>query len=95
MFCSRTLNDKINHIHERALRLVYLDYTSSFHELLKKDNAVTIHQRNIQFLATEMFKVLKGLGTEIMKTLFNITYDDSFYSSPPRGMTIQDEQKHY
>ena len=27
MFCSRTINNKINHIHERALRLVYLDYT--------------------------------------------------------------------
>ena len=30
MFCSRTMNRKINHIHERALRLVYQDYTSSF-----------------------------------------------------------------
>ena len=76
MFCSRTLNDKINHIHKRALRLVYSDYTSSFDELLKNDNAVTIHQRNIQLLAIEMFKVIKGLGPEIMKTLFNIDYDD-------------------
>ena len=54
--------------------MVYLDYTSSFDELLKKDNAVTIHQRNIQFLAIEMFKVIKGIGPEIMKTLFNINY---------------------
>ena len=76
MFCSRTLNDKINHIHERALRLVYLDYTSSFDELLKKDNAVTIHQRNIQLLATEMFKMIKGIGPEIMRTLFNINDND-------------------
>ena len=76
MFCSRTLNDKINHIHERALRLVYLDYTSSFDELLKKDNVVTIHQRNIQLLATEMFKMIKGIGPEIMRTLFNINDND-------------------
>ena len=27
MFCSRGMNRKINHIHERALRLVYQDYT--------------------------------------------------------------------
>ena len=35
MFHSRTMNNKINRFHERALRLVY--YVSSFDELLKKD----------------------------------------------------------
>ena len=35
MFCSREMNMKINHNHERALRLVYFDYNykSSFEEL--------------------------------------------------------------
>ena len=75
MFCSRSMNNKINRIHERALRLVYLDYVSSFEDLLKKDNSVTIHQRNIQFLAIEMFKALNGLGPEIMRSLFNIDYN--------------------
>ena len=28
MFCSRQMNRKINHIHERALRFVYDDYTA-------------------------------------------------------------------
>ena len=70
MFCSRDLNDKINSIHKRALRLVYLDFTSSFAELLKKDNSVTIHQRNIQLVAIEMFKVAKELGPVIMRNLF-------------------------
>ena len=37
MFHSRTMNNKINRIHERALRLVYSDHVSSFNELLKKD----------------------------------------------------------
>ena len=37
MFCSRKMNRKINHIHERALRLVYNDYDLSFEELLMKD----------------------------------------------------------
>ena len=36
MFHSRTMNNKINRIHERALRLVYSDHVSSFDELLKK-----------------------------------------------------------
>ena len=75
MFCSRNINDKINHIHERALQLVYLDYTSSFEELLRKDNSVTIHQGNIQLLAIEMFKVVKALGPEIIRSLFDRDYD--------------------
>ena len=39
VFHSRKLNNWINRIHERALRLVYRDYTSSFDELLLKDNS--------------------------------------------------------
>ena len=37
MFHSRKLNRKTNHLHERALRLVYDDYTSSLDDLLQKD----------------------------------------------------------
>ena len=54
MFHSRTLNSKINKLHERALRLVYNDETSSFEKLLKRDNSVKIHTRNLHYLATEM-----------------------------------------
>ena len=46
MFHARELNRKINHIHERALRIVYRDNSSSFTELLKKDNSACIHYRN-------------------------------------------------
>ena len=34
MFYSRTLNNKINRLHEKALRIVYGDYKSRFDELL-------------------------------------------------------------
>ena len=37
MFCSRTLNNRINRIHERALRLVYNDYENTFQTLLSRD----------------------------------------------------------
>ena len=40
---SRALNNKINRIHERALRLVYRDKKSTFEELLNKDNSVKFH----------------------------------------------------
>ena len=46
MFHSRSLNNKINSFHERALRITYGDRSSSFENLLKKDNSVSIHYRN-------------------------------------------------
>ena len=48
MFHNRTLNNKINRLHERALRIAYDDDKSTFQELLDSDNSMTIHQRNIQ-----------------------------------------------
>ena len=55
MFHSRLFNNKINSLHERALRITYQENTSTFQELLKKDNSVSIHHRNLQVLATEIF----------------------------------------
>ena len=75
MFCSKELNKKINSLHKRALRIVYLDYTSSFEELLEKDKAVTIHQRNIQLLAIELFKVINRQGADIVWDLFTFNKD--------------------
>ena len=40
--------------HQRALRIVYQDYASSFTELLEKDESTAIRNRNIQLLATEL-----------------------------------------
>ena len=67
MFHSRKLNNRINSIHERALRLVFNDYSTPFQSLLLRDNSVTIHIRNIQNLAIELFKVAKDIYPKIMK----------------------------
>jgi len=72
MFHSRHLNNKINAIHERALRIIYQDYKSSFQELLNKDNSPTVHQRNLQKLVTELFKIKIGEAPEIMNEIFQI-----------------------
>ena len=70
IFHSRKLNHRINRIHERALCLVYHDFSSSFETLLLKDNLVYIHIRNIQALAIELYKEAKGISTEIMGLIF-------------------------
>ena len=53
----RGLNNKINKIHERALSIVYQDKKSSFVTLVKGDKSTSIHMKNLQYLATELFKV--------------------------------------
>ena len=72
MFHSRHLNNKINSIHERALRIIYQDNTSTFH-------------RNLQVLATEMFKIHRRVSPEILRETFvpktssyNLRRNDTF-----------------
>ena len=72
MFHSRTLNNKINKLHERALRLVYKDKSLTFKQLLDKDQSFSIHERNIQKIAIEMFKVKNKLTPKPFQDIFLI-----------------------
>ena len=71
MFRSRIINNKINHLHERCLRLLCGDKSSPFEKLLKQDKSVTIHTRNLQVLATEMFKVYQNIYSPIFSEIFH------------------------
>ena len=62
MFCTRSENNRINHVHERALRIIYNDFNSR----------VTFHVRNIRKVAIEMFKVYHGIAPEVIRDLFSI-----------------------
>ena len=72
MVYSSQLNNRINKIQERALRLVYKDNKLTFGDYLKLDNSVTIYQRNLQILAKEIFQVKNSLAPEIMTEVFEI-----------------------
>ena len=71
MLHNRTLNNHINILRKRALRLTYKENQSSFKELLEKDHSVTIHRKN---LVTEIFKV-KNDFTEIFKVKNDLAPD--------------------
>ena len=43
---------------------------STYESLLERDNSVTIHDLNLQLLATEMYKLKNGLTPKIMEDLF-------------------------
>ena len=69
MFHSRSLNNKINRIHERALRLVYQN-NLSFSELLDLGTSVTVHQKNFQVIVTEIYEVKNGIAPDITNDIF-------------------------
>ena len=75
---SRTNNNKINRLHERCLRLINNDKQSSFDELLQKDDSVSIHMRNIQILATEMYKLINNLSSPTMNRVFKLNSDSRY-----------------
>ena len=70
---SRDLNRKINKLHERALRAVHRNENLTFQELLEKEKSFTIHERNLQRLATEMYKVKHNLCPKPVQELFTPT----------------------
>ena len=70
MFHDRILHAKVNKIHERALRIVYKDTHANYEALLKLDNAESVHQRNLQYLMTEMYETKNSLNLSFMKDLF-------------------------
>ena len=66
---SRTLNNRINKLHERRPSVIYNDKISTFQKLLDKDKSVSIHNQDLQVLATEMYKVTKGLPPKFLQRL--------------------------
>ena len=73
MFHCRKQNNKINKLHERCLQTVYNNNTSTYEELLKTDNSVSVHFRNVQALTIELYKVVNGFSPDTMKDVFPLS----------------------
>ena len=56
MFSTRKVNHKINRFHERGLRALLNDETSTFYDMLSKINDIAIHLKNIPKLTIEFYK---------------------------------------
>ena len=70
MFHSRRTNNKINRLHEGALRIVYDDDVSTVDQLLAMDKSFCIHHQNIQRLLNEIYKALHDISGNSLKELF-------------------------
>ena len=55
---SRTLNNKINKLQEKAFRVVYKNDNHTSQQLLEKDNYITINDRNLRKLDVKMLSII-------------------------------------
>ena len=99
---SRANNNKINRLHERCLRIAFSDKQSSFETLLEKDSSVSIHNRNLQILATEMYKIKNNLFPPIIADLFEQRNEQHYnlrnwaqFSLPAIGQYIMDQKVYH
>ena len=69
LFHSRTLNNKVNRLYERALKIVYSGYKPSFCELVEKDKSFSICHKNIQSLASFYIINLFALWITSLKSI--------------------------
>ena len=85
MLHNRSLDRKINKLHERCLRVIYNEGHSSYDELLNLDNSVSIQIKNLQILATEMFEVYTGSATDIPNQVLPL--------KPPSNYNLRNQQE--
>ena len=71
MFAGKPSIAKICKIHFQTLQIVYNNYDKSYHDLLNFSNDVSIHQKHLRFLATEVYKSLMNINPEFMWEFFN------------------------
>ena len=87
-------NNKINRLHERCLRLIYKDKKSSFVELLEVDSSVSVHDRNLRALATDINKIYHGISPTIMKEIVTLRHQNQCnlrnwaYFNAPKVKTV-------
>ena len=95
MMHSRKLNNKINQLHERCLRVTCNDGLSSFEELYERDNSVSVHNRNIQCLAFELYKVFNDICPNIMKDVFPLSTSSNYNITSRRTFTTRSVKTMY
>ena len=85
MFCYRGIMHKTNKIHELSLRLLLKNCKDNFQDLLRSSGDISIHQRCINSLLTEVYKYIYDLSPEIkfsLPELITIMHDNLMFSKP-------------
>ena len=84
MLHSRSSNNRIKHLHERCLRIVYQKKQSSYENLLVKNATVSMHHRNIQALARRVTRHYSGQGRFLKIRAFRQIFNQQHTKERPR-----------
>ena len=69
MFCRKTFYSKIEKIYHRTLKVIY-GIDNSYNNLLLSRKPLSIHQRHLRFLVTQIFKSISQINPEFMWSFF-------------------------
>ena len=73
MFCNRKSMKKVSKIQERYLHLVTHNYELNYEELLDLTNEISLQQRCLNSLMTEVYKCLNGLSPDIRNDILAVS----------------------
>ena len=71
-FCGKTNNNKLEKINERALRILYKDYESTYRDLLQYGNTSSILESRNRNITLEVLKCIKGISPPCLRALFEL-----------------------
>ena len=74
MFARKSLNSSVQKIHLRSLRVFHSTYGTTYDELLPINSNVSIDQRYLYFLVTEVFKSVNKLNPHFMWDYFKMIF---------------------
>ena len=70
-FCGKTSNDKLEKIQERALKIVYKDYQSSYDELLAMANVNFLLVTRLRLIFFETYKCVKKVNADCINEMYH------------------------
>ena len=82
MFCSRKSELRLENIHKRRLREVFNEYEKNYKNLLEDHGEISIYQKHLQFLATEVFESANKLNPQFMSCFTYVKNLDIFIRFP-------------
>ena len=70
LFCGRKNSNKLEKLQERALRIVFNDFSSSYEFLCERANTLPLSFYQLRFLGIEMYKCIKKTNPTYLNDLF-------------------------
>ena len=78
MCYSRKLSNRIKRLKERCLRIAYSDSSSSYDEMMEKDDAVSIHHKGLQTLAIKSFETFYVVFPQLIDEVLSLKDSDLY-----------------